>query len=187
VVDLPWTWLHQVHGSRVVVVSAPGEWAGDEADAAVTDVPGAALSVQTADCAPVVLRADGVAGVAHAGWRGLVDGVVGAAVGAMRDLGARDITAAVGPSIGPECYEFGDDLLDEVAGALGPRVRAATATGRPALDLRAAVVAALAAAGVDDVDVDPTCTACGRLDGEPLFSHRARGERERHATVAWLP
>ncbi|HKY14173.1 MAG TPA: polyphenol oxidase family protein, partial [Microthrixaceae bacterium] len=76
----PWTWLRQVHGAEVVVVGAPGDHAGAEADAAVTGVPGAALAVQTADCAPVLLWGDGptgpVIGAAHAGWRGLYEGVL---------------------------------------------------------------------------------------------------------------
>src|SRR5256885_1260185 len=76
VVDLPWTWLRQVHGDRVVVVTEPGGGAGQRADAAVSARPGCALAILTADCAPVALVADGVVGVAHAGWRGLVDGVL---------------------------------------------------------------------------------------------------------------
>src|SRR5262245_42908994 len=74
----PWTWLDQVHGAGVVVVSEPGEYCGSKCDAAVTSVPGAVLAVQTADCAPVLMWADGpgpsagpVVAAAHAGWRGL--------------------------------------------------------------------------------------------------------------------
>lgn len=181
VVDLPWTWLRQVHGGRVVVVTAPGEHAGAEADAAVTAVPGAALAVQTADCAPIGLLAAEAVGAVHAGWRGLAAGVVGAAVDAMRDLGATEIRAVLGPCIRSRCYEFGAADLDVVADALGHGVRATTGWGTPALDVPAAVVAALGAAGVDDVRDTGVCTACSPVHR----SHRARGEAQRQSLVVW--
>ena len=184
VVDLPWTWLRQVHGDGVVVVTEPGGGAGRRADAAVTDRPGCALAILTADCAPVALVAsDGVVGVAHAGWRGLVGGVLERTVEAMRLCrrdGVRDVRAVLGPCIRPECYEFGADDLARVARRLGDGVRAETASGAPALDVPAAVRAALSQVGVDDVGV---CTACSPVH----FSHRARGEVGRQALVVWRP
>jgi YfiH family protein len=187
IVAAPWTWLRQVHGARVVTVEHPGQWAGVEADAAVTAVEGAPLCVLAADCAPVVLLGQGVAGpsvgVAHVGWRGLVAGVVGETASAMRALGASTVTAVVGPHIGPECYEFGDADLRSLEGALGPRVRGTTAAGRPALDLGAGVLEALAGAGVGLAGREGACTAC---DPAAYFSHRARHERERLTAVVWL-
>ena len=187
-VDGPWTWLRQVHGARVVDVGAPGEHAGAEADAAVTDVPGAVLCILTADCAPIAFTsASGVRGVAHAGWRGLAEGIVAATVEAMRAKGAVDIEAALGPCIHPSCYEFSPADLDVVAGRLGDHVRSVTADGRPALDLPGAVRRALADAGVALVEDAGVCTACDvDDDGGPLwFSHRARGDEERQALVQW--
>lgn len=182
VVDLPWTWLRQVHGARVVTVTQPAACAGAEADAAVTARPGLALAVGVADCAPVLLRGDGAFGVVHAGWRGLAAGVVGNAVSALRDLGVSDLTAVVGPCIEAGCYEFGAADLDEVVAVLGDGVRSATAAGRPALDVRAGVLAALASAGVTEVDIDPRCTAC-----EPdLWSHRGASDPQRQVLVAWM-
>jgi copper oxidase (laccase) domain-containing protein len=98
--DFPWTWLRQVHGADVVVVDAPGQHAGAAADAAVAVVPGAPVSVLTADCAPVVLVDDaGVAvAVAHAGWRGLAAGVLAETVAAMRARGATSVRAVLGPT-----------------------------------------------------------------------------------------
>jgi len=161
VVDLPWTWLRQVHGDRVVVVDEPGGGAGQRADAAVTDRPGCALAILTADCAPVALIAsDGVVGVAHAGWRGLVGGVLERTVQVMRAGGASDVRALLGPCIRPGCYEFGADDLAQVARRLGDGVRATTASGAPALDVPAAVRAALGRVGVVDVDDVGVCTAC---------------------------
>lgn len=188
----PWSLLHQVHGSRVVVVDAPGAHAGDDADAAVTRVDDAPLVVMTADCAPVALVAgDGeatVVAVAHAGWRGLVAGVIRHTVDAMRDeLGddSAPVTAIVGPCIHAECYEFGADDLDAVARAVGDdRVRARTGDGRPALDVPAAVEAALRNAGVDGTRIEfiDVCTSC---NAGTHWSHRARGDVERQGVVVW--
>ena len=182
VVDLPWTWLHQVHGAGVVRVTQPGDGAGTKADAAVTAAEGCALAVLTADCAPVALAsAEGVIGVAHAGWRGVAAGVIEATVAEMEALGAREIEAAVGPCIHAECYEFGARELDDIATSLGDTVRATTTAGTPALDLPAAVRVALQRAGVDAVTDVGICTACSPSH----FSWRARHETQRQATVVW--
>jgi YfiH family protein len=178
----PWTWLHQVHGPEVVVVSRPGEHAGVPADAAVTATPGCALAVRTADCAPVVLTSDRAVGVVHAGWKGLAAGVVEAAVRALRALDDTPIDAHLGPCIRPGCYEFAGPELDGLAQQLGGGVRGTTGWGTPSLDLPAAVRAALNAAGVDHLHDDAPCTACDRR----WFSHRARAEAGRFATVAWI-
>lgn len=184
VVELPWTWLRQVHGRRVVVVDGPGAGSGQRGDAAVTTRSGCALAVFGADCAPVALASDeGVIGVAHAGWRGVLAGVIGATVEAMRSLGAVGIEAVIGPCIRPGCYDFGPSELDAVANHLGDGVRSTTASGRPALDLPAAVRVALTVAGVDgghiaDVGI---CTACS----PGYFSWRAGRDQERQAMVVW--
>src|SRR6185295_2862413 len=94
VLDRPWSWLRQVHGDHVVVVDAPGAGAGEEGDGLVTADAGAALTVFTADCAPVALAGDGgVIGVAHAGWRGLLADVIPRTVERMRALGAGEVRA----------------------------------------------------------------------------------------------
>ena len=185
IVDAPWTWLRQVHGARVVTVTAPGEHAGAVADAAVTTVPMAPLAIHTADCAPLMLLGPGavpVVGVAHVGWRGLLAGVVGATLDAMRALGAGEVAASVGPCVRPGCYEFGDDDLDALEAAFGTDLRATATSGRPALDLVAGVRSALRAAGVPALHEHGGCTACDRR----WFSHRGRRDPERMATVAWL-
>lgn len=184
VVDLPWTWVRQVHGSEVLTVRRPGEGAGTSADAVVTAEPGCAIAVLTADCAPVVLAGpEGVIGVAHAGWAGVVAGVLERTVDAMAAIGGSPQSAVVGPCIGPECYEFGADDLERVAARLGDSVRAVSAGGRPALDLSAAARAALRRAGVTEVAEVGGCTACS--PGDSYFSWRARRDRGRQAVVAW--
>jgi hypothetical protein len=171
-------------------VTFPGEHAGAEADAAVTDVDGVVLCILTADCAPIAFTSpEGVRGVAHAGWKGLAEGVVAATVEAMRSKGATDVTAALGPSIHPSCYEFSPADLDAVAARLGDHVRAVTSDGRPALDLPGAVRRAIADAGARLVEDAAACTACDvDDDGAPRwFSHRARRDESRQALVQWTP
>jgi copper oxidase (laccase) domain-containing protein len=140
--------------------------------------------VLTADCAPLALASDeGIVAAVHAGWRGLVAGVIDRTAERMRALGATDVVAALGPCIHAECYEFSARDLDEVAAELGDGVRGVTAGGRPALDVPAAVRAGLERAGVRLVHDADVCTACS--DGH--YSHRARGELERQAVVVWRP
>ena len=181
IVDLPWTWLRQVHGATVLRVAAPGDGAGSEADAAVTAASGAVLAVQVADCAPVAfVGANGVIGIAHVGWRGLVSGTIAATIEAM---GGEGIRAVLGPCIHAECYEFGTADLDVVAEAAGARVRATTATGAPALDLVAGVEDQVKRCGAELLPSPwEVCTA--HTPG--YWSHRAHGDRERQAMVVWM-
>ena len=182
VVDLPWTWLRQVHGDDVVHVGAPGEQAGTRADAAVTAQRGCALAVLTADCAPVTLASpEGVIGVVHAGWRGVLAGAVQRAVKDVRALGATEVHAVIGPCIRAECYRFGKRELGQIVDRYGAAVVGRTNGGEEALDLAAAVRIALAEQSVEDVDDIGICTACSPAH----FSWRARQEQQRQAAVIW--
>lgn len=182
VVPGPWTWLDQVHGSDVVVVDHPGQWAGRTADAAVTTAPGCVLSIHTADCVPVVIVGRGALGVAHVGWRGIVAGVIPATIHAIRRVGAAGpLSAHLGPCIRADSYEFGLDELDAVAAVAGDSVRAVTTDGRPALDLGAAVAGVWSGLGTGEVVDEGLDTA-----RPEFFSHRTRAERGRQATVVWL-
>ena len=178
------TWLHQVHGREVVVVSSPGEHGGADADAAVTVEPGCVLAVRTADCVPVALLSAHGVGIVHAGWRGLVAGVVEAAVRALAALGVDggSVRAEVGPCIRAGCYEFDGPGRDELAACYGDDVRTTTLWGSPSVDLVAGAVAALGAAGVRDVDIVGGCTACDTT----WYSHRARAEQARQGSFVWL-
>jgi len=187
VVDRPWVWLRQVHGADVVVVTAEraADVAGTEADALVTAEPGIALAVQTADCVPVVFEGEhGVVGLAHAGWRGLEAGVIERTGDAMQALGAGRVTIHVGPHIVGSCYEFGDADLRRLEQRFGGGIRTSTAEGAPALDLDAVVRSVWNGPVVGALDGrdHERCTAC---HPERWFSHRARGESERMATVVW--
>ncbi len=173
----------QVHGTDVVEVTGP--WTGDapDADALVTRTPGLAVAVLVADCTPVVLLApdEGVVGVAHAGRRGMQDGVVAALVRAVRDLGGRRLVGRVGPSICPRCYEVPLELREQVAAAV-PESRSVTRTGTPALDVAGGVLAQLAPSCADLVQL-PGCSA----EDPSLFSYRRDGVTGRYAGLAWVP
>ncbi|MGK2949944.1 MAG: laccase domain-containing protein [Acidimicrobiales bacterium] len=173
--------MRQVHGREVVVVTRPGEHAGAAADAAVTAQPGCVLTVLTADCAPVVLLGERTVGVAHAGWRGLVEGVLERTVAAMAEVGDPPTVAHLGPCIRPGCYEFVGPERDLLLDRFGPAVAATTSWGSPAVDLPAAVALALGEVGVA-LDDDSGCTACDQR----WYSHRARRDPERFATTAWI-
>lgn len=169
--------LHQVHGDVAIAVTDPwqaGE--GPRADAMVTDRPGIALGIVTADCAPVLFAdcAAGVIGAAHAGWRGAVGGVLEATIAAMRTLGARDITAAIGPCIAQESYEVGRDLRDAVLEHGAANARFFLPGKRPEhwqFDLPGYCAARLTEAGLTGIAITGADT-CARE--EDFFSHRRR-------------
>lgn len=177
-----WCWLHQVHGTTVLDADAPPAATERPADAAVTRTPGRPLTVLTADCAPVVLACDDAVAVAHAGWTGLLAGVLEAAVRRLRAVGHGRVRAALGPCIHPARYEFGAEDLARLVDAYGPTVAGTTDAGRPALDLPAGVRAALARADVTDLEDVDVCTAAS----PDHFSYRRDGETGRQALVAVL-
>lgn len=170
----PVTFARQVHGAGVHLCGGAADPSGPDADALVTTEPGTAVGVLVADCVPVLLAdpAAGVVGAVHAGRRGLVAGVVPAAVRAMAGLGASRLAAAIGPSICGACYAVPADLRDEVARVV-PGTATTTSSGTPGLDLRAGVLAQLADLGVAPVAAVDACT----LEDDRWFSHRAGSER----------
>lgn len=169
----PW----QVHGSQVDVVGRQDVGTvRPETDALVTASPGVPLMMRFGDCAPILLcdPVSGVVGMAHAGWRGVVAGVVEASVRTMTEqlrCDERDIWAGIGPTIGPCCYEVGADVAGEVTSACPEGANVVERTdGRVHVDLPAAVEAQLRAAGIRQIDQSGLCTSC-RVD--EFFSHRA--------------
>jgi len=167
--------MKQVHGGTVV--EAPWE-ATPEADAALTLSPEYLLGVETADCLPILLvdpRRRAVAAV-HAGWRGTAKGVARHAIEALTARGSRpdELRAAIGPGIGPCCYEVGDELRG-VFGPEGEEFFLPGRNGRPHLDVRAANVRQLLHAGVrpDALFHVQDCTCC-RAD--LYHSYRRDGE-----------
>jgi len=164
----------QVHGATVHRAAGTGE-AGD---GLWTDTPGEPLLVFTADCLPVaIVRADGSApavAALHVGWRGLLAGILGEGVAR---LGGGPAAAAIGPGIGPCCYEVGEEVATPFREQFGAEV---VSGGR--LDLWSAAERALAVAGVADVYRIDLCTAC---NPELFFSHRRdAGRTGRQGMVA---
>jgi len=179
----PVAWARQVHGTLVHVVTGPDDARRDavaEVDALVTAAPGTAVGILVADCVPVLL-ADPTAGVVaavHAGRRGLVAGVVQAALDAMaaRGADAARVRAVVGPAISGPRYEVPEPMQREVA-AVVPEAACRTVWGTAGLDLPAGVAAVLARGGVRDVLLTGWCTATD----DRFFSHR-RARRAGTAT-----
>ncbi|HSD15639.1 MAG TPA: peptidoglycan editing factor PgeF [Thermomonas sp.] len=188
--DLPSSprWLRQVHGIGVAVEPAAVDRHADEpeADASVTTIPGTVLAILTADCLPVVFAArDGSEiAAAHAGWRGLADGMLEATVAAMR-APAHAIVAWLGPAAGPDAYEIGVEVFEAFV-SRDAGASAAFAQTRPAhwkIDLYALARRRLAAVGVTDVHGGGLCTIS---DPARFFSHRRDQHSGRIATLAWI-
>lgn len=176
--------VRQVHGTAVHQADTLVSDTVPEADALITAVTSPVLTMLVADCVPVYLY-DPVrqaAGLVHAGWRGTVAGAAGATLAALcRAYGTRpaDVVAAIGPSIGPCCYEVDESVRAPLEQAFPRHWQALAAPAGPGhwrLDLRAANARALSAAGVAPrhIHVTAYCTSCQQ---ELFFSHRKSGGR----------
>jgi len=170
----------QVHGDTVEIISAPlpgpsheTEWIS--CDAMVTAVRGACLLIQVADCVPVLFYdpVNGVVAAAHAGWRGTVRNIAGKTVKVMMEVfgcKAEHILAGIGPSIGPCCYEVGEEVVLEARSAmLG---EALSQDGKPVFDLWKANRIQLLNAGLKDSQVE-TSGICTRCQSGRFYSSRA--------------
>ncbi|MFU8779302.1 MAG: peptidoglycan editing factor PgeF, partial [Roseovarius sp.] len=166
--------LHQVHSADVVTVTGPIE-TRPRADAMVTNVPGLALAVLTADCQPVLFAdvGNGVIGAAHAGWRGALDGVLEATVAGMEGLGAdrRRIKAVIGPTISQAAYEVGPEFIEEFLAEDSDNARffANGAGGRYQFDLPGFGLHRLRQSGIGQAEWTRHCTYG---DPERFYSYR---------------
>jgi YfiH family protein len=184
-------WLRQVHGSEVVDADAADVPAEPAVDASVTAQPGRVLAIMVADCLPVVIAdAEGkVLGTAHAGWRGLSGGVLEHTLDAMRAKAphATGWRAWVGPGIGPEQFEVGQDVLDAFTADDPATARFFTArsgaAGKWLADLAGLADFRLRRAGVQEVSLSGECTVTRK---ERYFSYRRDGVTGRMAMLAWL-
>jgi polyphenol oxidase len=180
----------QVHGAEVQVhhePPVPGRQGygspGDDlarVDAQVTDSADVTPIVLVADCVPVALAAPGAVAMVHCGWRGVAAGVVQRAVTAVRRLsGGGEVSAAVGPAIGPCCYEVGPEVSD-----MFKRSGHADAQDGRMLDLPHVVRCELEAMGLQEIALSRVCVSCHR---DLFFSHRRDGGvTGRQAGLAWL-
>lgn len=176
---------HQTHTDIVRQVGEKERGAGlfapelTDCDALITDTPGLGLVVFSADCTPVLLfdPVTGAVGAAHAGWRGTAAGIAAKTVEAMtRAFGSKpgDIRAAIGPNIGPCCFETDADVPEAMVSALGREAESAIrqAGQKYYVNLKELNALWLARAGVTSVDISPECTAC---QPEKYWSHRRVG------------
>ena len=172
--DRPIRRVSQVHGCGILDVDKRTDLTRATADALVTRDPACAAAVRVADCVPILLASDdgSIVAAVHAGWRGVIADIVPKAVEHLRNAGAKVILAAIGPCIGFDAFEVGEEAAAKFRLHFphSPPVK----TGRPGkshVDLRAAVKRQLLAAGlpIDHVDTTDRCTVRNAND---FFSHR---------------
>ncbi len=172
----------QVHGAAVLEAGGDATVArAAEADAVVAAVAGDAAAVRVADCVPVLVADPSTGRVAaiHAGWKGVVGGVVDAGLRALG--GGSDRVAAIGPCIGVCCFEVSTEVGQAISAAAGGArgvLLAEHAPGKSRVDLRAAVRAQLVALGLDDANVEdvPSSRGCTRCEAEWFYSFRRDGD-----------
>ena len=185
-------WVAQVHGADVVDAATVGpDQSVRTGDASIATQPGVVCAILTADCLPVLFAdLDGtVVGAAHAGWRGLAGGVLGETVRAMRAAGAGDITAWMGPAIGPDAFEVGEDVVAAFSAALpGDATRACFTAypGRPGKYLADMFTLARLMLAVDDVDRVHGGGLCTAGAPERFYSYRRDGVTGRQASLIWI-
>lgn len=188
-------YLSQVHGVEVQALGGtedPAEVVRRTGDATMSDVPGVACGVRSADCGTLLIgdRSTGRVAAVHAGWRGTVGGVVAAAVRALGAAGSRpeDLVAAIGPHIESCCFEVGGDVAEEIAASAPNRdgVVIFVEGGKPRVDLRAVLVSQLESLGIDKARIDHVrgCTVC---DEERFFSYRRDGKVSGRLLSAIVP
>lgn len=172
---------HQIHSPKTVIATAawkPGE--APEADGIVTNVPGLAIGVLTADCAPILMadREAGIVAAVHAGWKGAQAGVIESAIEAMESLGARPerLSAAIGPAISQAAYEVSVEFQAVFlsAGESNAQYFTQREGGRPHFDLPGYINGRLRSKGVANIQDIGTCTYANELI---LFSYRRTTHR----------
>ena len=172
-------YMSQVHGNRVAIIEDIAD-VDPTADALVTGIPGIALAVQVADCIPLLLSSKQSVAAVHVGRKGLVNGVAQRTVDVMREMGADNLSAIIGPAICGKCYEVSEEIFREVT-SLYPDAKSATRSGTLSLDLPKALASILR--GLDiEVQNESSCT----LESKDLFSYRRDAITGRQAGFIWL-
>jgi YfiH family protein len=180
-------WLSQVHGTTLLDAATARDV--PEADACIATQPGVVCAIQTADCLPVLFcdTQGRVVGAAHAGWRGLAAGVLENTLAGMRNAGAGEILAWMGPAIGPECFEVGQDVLTAFAERDGDAPAAfrpiAGQPGKYLADIYGLARTILRKAGVARIHGGGLCTV---TDRSRFYSYRRDKTTGRMASLIWL-
>ena len=176
----PVQFMSQVHGNRIAIIEEITDEA-PVADALVTGIPGITLAVMVADCIPLLLTSKEVVAAVHVGRRGLINSVASKTIELMREMGAQDISATIGPAICGKCYEVSAEIHQEVVSNF-PSADSRTNSGSLALDLPKALFTVLHGAGIT---VDASYSACTVEDAD-LFSYRRDGVTGRQAGLVRL-
>jgi YfiH family protein len=176
----PTQFMNQVHGDRVAVIEEVTEVA-PTADALVTGIPGITLAVMVADCIPLLLTSTQAIAAVHVGRRGLVNNVALKTIEVMREMGAQEISAIIGPAICGRCYEVSAEIHQEVVSNF-PTADSRTHSGSLALDLPKALSTGLQSAGIS---IDASQSRCTVEDAD-LFSYRRDGVTGRQAGLVRL-
>ncbi len=169
-IDSEWAIVDQVHGNVVLKVDAPGNHG--EADGLMTATDGLPLAIGTADCVPVAVISATSRGIAHAGWRGVANGVVRSTVSSLPD---EPRTVVLGPHIRRCCYEVGQEVI-EACGGFG----STTTEGRSSVDLARAIRSQVPAA-TEFIDLE-ICTMCD----DRFASYRRDATPERQVSIVWI-
>ncbi|UVI34634.1 peptidoglycan editing factor PgeF [Brevibacterium spongiae] len=179
------SFVSQVHGTNVRTITEESDLrqTAAEADAQTTSLAGIGLVIMVADCTPIMLAdaESGIIAAVHAGRQGMAAGVVPTTVAHMREAGAEEIHAVIGPSVCPRCYEVSAELRTEVA-EIEPTAASVSVTGTPALDVAGATAEQLRREGVTIDHFSRTCTK----ESEDLFSYRRQQRTGRFAGIIWL-
>jgi len=171
------TFMNQTHSDRVHVITAAAA-SGIDGDAIITTSKGLGLAVLAADCLPIVLLSPTVVGAVHAGRIGVGSDLITKTVRAMREEGATEIRAVIGPAICAECYEVSPEMYEEF---LAIRQQAATSRQRHALDLKEAARAIL-----EELDVQVDDSGICTKENPYYFSYRKDATAHRNVGVVWL-
>ena len=183
IVDEKWSYLTQVHGSSALQVLKTGQHQGTQGDALYTDKSDAPISIQVADCAPIALISPaGGIGLIHAGWKGLIRGVVDITVEAMAGIDTKPTIAVLGPCIHPDFYEFGEEQMKKICEIFGEDIRAKTREGSLALNLPKMVEIALIKNNITELVRFDKCTS----NSEEFWSYRVRNDEKRQAVIGWI-
>jgi len=178
-------WLNQVHGHTVVRLLSGACLDTPEADAAYTNVKGTVLAIQTADCLPILLAAEDGSEIAavHSGWRSLAAGIISATLEQFTSS-PQHIRAWLGPAIGPEHFEVGEDVRSAMLDLNSQHESAFKPYGEKYLaDLAAIARQTLRSLGVDSIE---TCQTCTYANAEDYFSFRRDGQTGRMASLIWM-
>ncbi len=167
-------WLNQVHGNAVVDLDNPDTF---DADGAFTRKPNTVCAILTADCLPILLSGQHCVGALHAGWRGLASGIVEETVKAMRDASC----AYLGPAIGQDAFEVGEEVLDAFPGESQAFRRGKS--GKWHADIYAIAKMKLGRLGIHDIHGGNFCT---HNESSRFFSYRRDGNTGRMGSFIWL-